>query len=43
MSWPLALLAAGLWLALLDAAAREERAFHDASDAHAALAAADGA
>ena len=30
MSWPLALLAAWLWLRLLDAAAREERAFHDA-------------
>ncbi len=40
MSWPLALLAAGLWIALLDAAAREERAFHDA---RAAAAATDGA
>lgn len=40
MSWPLALLAAGLWLALLHATAHEERAFHDA---RAALAAADGA
>ena len=35
MSWRLALLAAWLWLRLLDAAAREERAFHDASDARA--------
>lgn len=40
MNWLLALLAAWLWLALLDAAAREERAFHDG---RAASAAADGA
>ena len=40
MKWLLALLAAWLWLGVLDAAAREERAFHDAS---ATAAATDGA
>lgn len=40
MKWLLALLAAWLWLRLLDVAAREERAFLDARDAPAA---ADGA
>ena len=43
MKWLLALLAAWLWLGLLEAAAREERAFHDARDARATPAATDGA
>lgn len=40
MKWLLALLAAWLWLRLLDDAAREERAFHEA---RASAAAPDGA
>lgn len=40
MKWLLALIAAWLWLGLLDDAAREERAFRDA---RAAAAAPDGA
>ena len=42
MKWLLALLAAWLWFRLLDATAREERAFRDARGTRAAPTGADG-